>query len=274
MGIASNSENPNKIKLSIQVCLNGLSFCIINSSTQEVLWYKKTEFPKEYNPVKILEEIEKIYSSEKALERTFDEVIVLFSNDLYSLVPRELFLEDEASNYLKFNTKILKTDVVAHDILEDQDIITVYIPYTNITNYLFDKHGEFEYVHSISVLIKTIFKINTGIGTEVFLNNYATYFDLVVVKDNQLLLINSFNYETKEDFIYYLLFTAEQLELDPSDFELKLMGNINSESPFYKIAYNYIKNVSFVKPEIHLKPQEFNSEKFQQEAFLLLKSML
>ena len=273
MMIKNKEEINNKIKLSIQVCLNGLSFCILNASSQEVLWYKKTNFPKEYNPVKILEQIEHIYSNENALEREFDEVKVLFANDLYSLVPKDLFLEDEASNYLKFNTKILKTDVVAHDVLENQEIVTVYIPFTNITNFLFDKHGEFEYVHSISVLIETIFKINTGKGTEVFLNNYDTYFDLIVIKDNKLLLSNSFSYETKEDFIYYLLFTVEQLELDPSDLDLKLMGAINSESPLYKIAYNYIKNVSFIKPDLHLKPLEYNSEEFQQEAFLLLKSI-
>ncbi len=273
MMIKNKEEINNKIKLSIQVCLNGLSFCILNASSQEVLWYKKTNFPKEYNPVKILEQIEHIYSNENALEREFDEVKVLFANDLYSLVPKDLFLEDEASNYLKFNTKILKTDVVAHDVLENQGIVTVYIPFTNITNFLFDKHGEFEYVHSISVLIETIFKINTGKGTEVFLNNYDTYFDLIVIKDNKLLLSNSFSYETKEDFIYYLLFTVEQLELDPSDLDLKLMGAINAESPLYKIAYNYIKNVSFIKPDLQLKPLEYNSEEFQQEAFLLLKSI-
>jgi len=271
--IKNKEQINNKIKLSIQVCLNGLSFCILNSQDQEILWFKKIEFPKEYNPVKILEEMEKIYSSEKSLEKNFYEVKVLFSNDLYSLVPKEFFLEDEASNYLKYNTKILKTDIVAHDILEKQELITVFIPYTNITNFLFDKHGEFEYMHSISVLIETIFKMNSGKGTEVFLNNYETYFDLIVVKENKLLLSNSFTYETKEDFIYYLLFTAEQLELDPAEFELKLMGAIDVESPLYKIAYNYIKNVSFVQPDLHLKPVEYNSEKFQREAFLLLKSM-
>ena len=273
MMIKNKEEINNRIKLSIQVCLNGLSFCILNFNTNEVIWYKKTEFPKEYNPVKILEKIEEIYNSEDILDRKFTEVKVLFSHDLYSMVPKEFFLEDEASNYLKYNTKILKTDVVAHDDLKEQDLITVYIPFTNITNYLFDKHGEFEYVHSVSVLIESIFSHRPISGTTVYLNNYKTYFDLVVVKDNELLLSNSFNYDTKEDFIYYLLFTAEQLELDPSDFELKLMGEIDIDSPFYKIAYQYIKNISFIKLDLHLKPQEYNAEKFQQEAFLLIKSM-
>jgi hypothetical protein len=45
------------------------------------------------------------------------EVVLLFSHELYTFVPKEFFIEDEASNYLKFSTKILKTDVVAHDQL-------------------------------------------------------------------------------------------------------------------------------------------------------------
>jgi hypothetical protein len=36
-----------------------------------------------------------------------------------------------------------------------------------------------------------------------------------------------------EDFIYYVLFTAEQLSLNPENFPLELIGNIDSESEFF-----------------------------------------
>jgi hypothetical protein len=52
----------------------------------------------------------------------------------------------------------------------------------------------------------------------------------VIVKDKELLFCNTFTYETKEDFIYYILFTTEQLKLDPEDLDLILLGNIHEDS--------------------------------------------
>ncbi|MFN4763952.1 DUF3822 family protein [Gillisia sp. Q332] len=263
----------NKLKLSIQVCLNGLSFLILDCEENQLVWYKKTTFPKEFNPVKILKEIELVYEKEEFLQNPIEEVMLLFSNDLYSIVPKEYFIEEEASNYLKFNTKILKTDVVAHDFIEAKNLINVYIPYTNITNYFFDKYGEYEYKHSISVFAEAILSLEKSLPVKVFLNNYKDYYDLVIVRNGKLLLSNSFKYDSPEDFIYYLLFTLEQLKLDPSEIDLILTGEISEESPFYQIVYTYIKNVQFLKPDLKIDFSEEYNEQFQREAFILLKSI-
>jgi hypothetical protein len=43
-------------------------------------------------------------------------------------------------------------------------------------------------------------------------------FEIIVIQNQQLLLFNSFEYLTPEDFIYYVLFTAEQLNINPENF--------------------------------------------------------
>ena len=273
MELSSNDLNISMLKLSIQVRLNGLSFCILDSEKNEILWYKKVDFEKEYTPVQILEQIEKLYTSEKELEKPIMEVVLLFSNELYSLVPSQFFVEEESSNYLKFNTKILHTDVVAHDLFANEELVNVYIPYTNITNYFFDKYGEFEFMHSATVLVQNLSHISGDSTSIAYLNNFKGYYDLVVIKDGALVLSNTFKYDTPEDFIYYLLFTAEQLNLNPSEFKLVLLGEINKESQEYKITYTYIKNVEFLDPQFTLSPQKFQNPEFQREAYILLKSL-
>lgn len=274
MTTITSNKHSELIKLSIQVRLNGLSFCILNSGGKEILWYKKKDFPNEYNPVKILEQIELMYEKEPKLQQPVDEVVLLFSSDLYSFVPKEYFNDSEASNYLKFNTKILKTDVVAFDEINEKELVNVYIPYTNITNYFFDKYGEFEYKHSTSVLAQAFLNGNSENDVvNVYLNNYTGYYDLVVIKNNRLLLSNSFSYQTKEDFIYYLLFSAEQLKLDPGELKLILLGDISEDSELYQIAYTYIKNIEFLEPNFSLAPEEKKEAGFQRQAYPLLKSL-
>jgi len=71
-----------------------------------------------------------------------------------------------------------------------------------------------------------------------------THFEIIVINSGQLLFYNTFEYTTKEDFIYYLLFTAEQLQLNPEEFKLTLIGNLTANSELYKIAYTYVRNVT------------------------------
>ncbi|MCM4159029.1 DUF3822 family protein [Antarcticibacterium flavum] len=269
----SSKENNSNLKMSIQVRLNGLSFCTRDSTTGEITWYYNEDFNKEYNPVKILQHIEKLYNTVEQLNFPVRDVNLLFSHDLYTFVPKEFFVEDEASTYLKFSTKILKTDVVAHDHLEDRELVNVYIPYTNINNFFFEKYGEFEFRHSSSVLVEEAFKIGENKSTKAILNSFKGYYDLVIVKGNDLLFCNTFTYDTKEDFIYYLLFTLEQLKLEPESLDLYLLGNITEDSPNYKILYTYVKYLHFLEVPFSGQNEKFNNPLLVREAFLQLKSL-
>jgi hypothetical protein len=267
------SNNKNSKKLSIQVCLNGLSFCILDKQDNRITYFKKIDFKKQLDPIKVLSKIEQIYEEEDLLNLPVEEVVLLFNNSLFSLVPAHLFDEENAASYLKFNTRILKTDFIAFDTI-NEEIVNVYIPYANITNYFFDKYGEFEYRHSLSVLIESLLKLPKGTNSpKLYLHVQLNTYELVIIENGKLIFANSFEYDTKEDFLYHLLFTAEQLNLDPQELELVLLGEITKESQEYKMAWNYIRNISFMGPfhpftfETEVKPNEELSE------YLLIKSL-
>lgn len=238
----------NNIKLSIQVSLNGLSFCALSKEEKRIIFFKDILFPRKLNPQQVLQQIEKVYEEEAFLREEQPEVIVLFSNELYNLVPGKYFDEENASEYLKYNTRILETDYVAQDEIGNGKMVNVYIPYTNINNFFFDRYGEFEYRHCVSVLAQE-FQIQNRFqtaGTRLYLNCFPGGYDLLVYQKGQLLLANTFSCTTREDFIYYLLFTAEQLDLDPKNFELILLGRIKENSDYYEIAYTYVREIKFL----------------------------
>ncbi|MDT0678231.1 DUF3822 family protein [Autumnicola musiva] len=271
--MATNSQKKAFLKMSIQVSLDGLSFCILNTEENTIIYYLKKSFPTRLDPVKVLEKIEEIYSAEPVLQQTVDEVNLIFSNALFTLVPSPFFQEENASSYLKFNTRILKTDVIAYDELQKHEIVNVYIPFTNIINYFFEKYGEFEYRHSISILVEELLKLPAE-ETKMYIYNRGKEYDLVVIEKEKLLLCNTFSYETREDFLYYILFTAEQLNLDPMELQLMLFGDINRESPLYKIAYTYIRNIDFLNVFFPFDYKDnVNKPSTETEEYILLKSL-
>ena len=81
---------------------------------------------------------------------------------------------------------------------------------------------------------------------QVFVHLQKEHFEIVVVKNQQLILFNSFQYNTPEDFIYFILFTCEQLQLNPETISVQLLGNCTEEDAFFKIAYQYIRNCTLL----------------------------
>ena len=244
--IESSILTNNYKELSIQVSLNGLSFCIINSASSQIELFKRVTFSQPTTPEKIQLKLDEAMVAEKIHEKGVKKVNILHKNELSTFVPKPLFTKNNLSDYLKFNVKILDNDFIAFDEVKNTDIINVYVPYANVNNYIFDHFGEFVYKHFSSVLIETLLNKSQKTDNAVmYVNVSEGYFEIVVIKNRQLLFYNTFHFSNKQDFIYYILFTVEQLELNPEVFTLYFLGEINKEDEIYDIAYTYIRNVKF-----------------------------
>ena len=123
----------------------------------------------------------------------------------------------------------------------------VFIPFVNINNYLLDQFSTFNYKHVNTILVSKLLELSKNIDEkQVFVHFSKNKFEIIVVQNQKLLLFNSFDFVTKEDFIYYLLFTTEQLNLNPEHFKVQLLGFISEDSELFEIAYKYVRNVSLL----------------------------
>jgi hypothetical protein len=238
-----------KKALSIQFSLGGFSFCISNLSTKEIQNFTVYTFKKSIDtPEALLIKVEELFTENTVLHQEFESVTIIHQNNLSSLVPTPLFDEHTLATYLQYNIKTLTNDYLAFDSLTQLDIKNVYVPYINLNNFFFQKFGEFEYKHHATVLIdKLILHSKNNLEKQLFVNVTTNNFDIVVVENSKLLFYNSFSFNTKEDFIYYILFTAEQLKLNPEKISLLFIGDIEKESKLYHITYQYIRNIDFIK---------------------------
>lgn len=242
-------ELSNK-RLSVQISLTGLSFLITNGERTEVLHYANSTFDNARTPEEILFAIEAFFNNELSPEITFESVTVIYANTEYTIVPTSLFEESKASDYLKFNAKILLNDFIAFDEIKSRDLHVVYVPYVNINNFLFEKFGSFQFYHASSVLLDILQseqKFQDEAAAFVHVQNAS--FDLVIQRRGVLELCNSFHFSTPEDFIYYLLFSFEQLRINPDTAKVTLFGAIRKDDPLYDIAFTYIRNISFFENE-------------------------
>jgi hypothetical protein len=235
-------------KLSIQFNLDGFSFSIYSTASNKVVYFREYVFENvQTSPENLLLKIEAIFKTDTYLQNDFITVSVIHQNNLSTLVPDRFFDEKELTSYLNFNIKTLATDFISFDAIEVLDAKNIYIPYVNINNYLFQNFGEFEYKHHSTVLIENLLKNTTNTTKTMYVNVSKTTIDVIVLEKEKLILFNTFSYNSKEDFIYYVLFVAAQLNLDVHEFPLYFMGKITLNSTTYKLTYQYIKNVYFLE---------------------------
>ena len=271
--ITKNNNLTNK-ELSIQLSLNGLSFCVLNRKDQAIIALEDIPFEKKMNPLELLDKLKHIVNTTEALQDTFDKVLVIHDNELASLVPKALFKEELKADYLKFNTKIVKSDFIAHDSIKMNDSVCVYVPYVNINNYLYDLFGAFTYKHVSTVLIESILKLEKNQDkVNFYVHVHPTHFEIVVVDKAKLVFYNRFDYKTKEDFVYYILFTAEQLALNPETLNLILLGRIEKDDPLYNMVFKYVRFVFLGRREdpfkysLDAQPENYHTN------FTLIKSL-
>ena len=244
--VVTNNDITQKTykKLSIQVSLSGLSFCVFDLFTNKVLHTAEIAFEK--NKV-VEEQLWRSFVDNTILTKPYDEIVVLHNNNLNTFVPTSLFDASFLASYLQYNTKVFETDFFTYDTILPYEINNVYVPFVNINNFLLDQYESFEYKNSNSILVKKLLDISKNKDEkQVFVHIQKNTFEIVVVKNQELLLFNSFSYSTPQDFIYYLLFTCEQLQLNPETIAIQILGNCSVEDANYKMAYQYIRNCSLL----------------------------
>ena len=255
--------------LSFAVANTTLSFCVIDLITGKIKLHKSYTI----NPNNVLdEELLKIFVENPILEEKFDDVVVLHNSNLNTFVPSSLFDPNYLGSYLQYNSKVFETDYFAYDYLDTYDLNNVFIPYTNINNYLLDHYNSFDYKNCNSIFVKKALDFSkNNDAKQVWVHFQEDRFEIVVTKNKNLLLFNTFIYKTLEDFIYYLLFTYEQLKLNPEIVPVQFIGAISEASDAFKIAYKYIRNCSILDV-YHLKTAFDVDEKDLLKHFILFHS--
>jgi hypothetical protein len=268
----SGTLKPEDTHLSIQLSLDGFSFCLLNEVNNEIFLLTQYSFPKySYTPHKHLQYVKQVFESETLLGKKYQSVNVTHMNELSSLVPKAMFDENNLADYLKFSHKIYKNDFITFDIINNHDLINVYIPFVNINNYFLDRFGSFNYKHFSTIFIKNLldtYKFSEHPHMFVMVN--GSHFEILAIADNKLQLYNSFKYKTKQDFIYYILFVAEQLNFNPSHFELIFIGKTIPDDEIYQIAKKYVRNIAFLEVRNKRDLNKEITEDMQREYFTLL----
>ena len=235
-------------KLSIKISLSSFDLMLSNLEDNSILDYKRCNFNKKAITENLASKLDSFLNESKIDFSNVINVKLIISNNLSCLVPKELFDERLSLDYLKFNSKLIENDFASNDYIEELEIYNVYLPFVNVNNYLVQRFGSFEYYHSSTILLRKILKTTNNDSKTLFFTNIETdSFQVIIFKNKNLLYYNDFEYQTKEDILYFLLFVIEQNKEIKSDTELNILGDISENDKNYNFISQFIKNIETSK---------------------------
>ncbi|PPK93347.1 uncharacterized protein DUF3822 [Nonlabens xylanidelens] len=242
MHLTTTSPNDTIKKLSVLIHQDGLSFYTYNSTG--IIDSLHKEFKHSANPIEILQIIETCFREESFLDSAFAKATLLYHHNIFTSVPALLYNEDHAADYLKYNARILETDVLSVDEnLGETGVNTVYIAYSNINNYFFERYGSYEYYHYSSRILEARSKSTIELQPQVYLDIKDSHFYLSIFNKGKLVAHNLFPHDAIEDILYYTMFTTHHNDLDPETMKMVVCNEEKNEA-LLELLYTYVRYVT------------------------------
>ncbi len=234
--------------LSVQLWLKGLVFTIYNPEKNKFIGIEAYFFADIKNVEQLPSFLGKVVNNSPFFAFPYETVLLLYQNSYSTLIPQPLFREDQRKLYLEFNQPFQENCRVVFDSLKNNQAANIYYLPNAVIEKVKDLWPNAKLLHMSTSLIESLsinFK-NKADAKTLFVNLRNGCFDLVYFKENKLHYYNSFDFLTKEDFIYFLLISIDQLGLNPENVNLIISGNINKTDDAYDMIHQYIKNYSFI----------------------------
>jgi hypothetical protein len=246
---ALNTEATKDYSLSIQVSLDGFSFCVLDPSRNKYAGLEKYDFQDMHSPGSLAPAVDEIISNSEWLTNKYRKVKIIYESQQMSLIPKPLFDKKHTGDYLRFNHLPDAYDEISYDHLPNLDAINIFAMPGNLLEMFKKRFRSSTVNHFSSALIESLLIRNKNFdeGHMIFANVRKQWLDIVVLNGRKLLFFNSFHYRTKEDFAYYMIYVIEQLGLNPEKVKLLLMGEILKISDIYNITYKYVRHVDFIR---------------------------
>lgn len=243
--------------LLIQLSVRDLQIGIVDSESRFV-FFEDYIFQNITSSTELLDLIKKLFEAHHLLSAGFwKRVKVSIKNNKFVQVPKALFVEEAAAEYLKLNAKIDdQKDIVLHCHQTKNSAVTIFTADKALHQWLVDlyKNSTVNFIHQSASLIEGMGQASAS-KTDSPLFVYIDRFKLHIIsaKEGKLVYYNQFVVQHFSDYVKYIMLVLNAMKMDQQSSQIVLWGYIGKNSPHAIEFSKYIKNVSFGDRPTNLK---------------------
>lgn len=249
---ASATESYN---LSIRLQQDGLSFSVYAPDHKRFIGLEEVKFPVRINvKTKVLSDnlyagyCAKFINSHPWLLLPFNKTTVLFTVKQFTPVPEAIFKDENAADFLSLVHEPIPNQMLYHSHCRWAEARMVFAVNPVLMEQINTFFPSARITHHLCAFIETLlprFKHST-VHSALFLNVRNGFSDVLAIKNNRLIFVNSFECLSAEDSTYFLLFVMEQLQANPEQWPVFISGEVLENDKLSQLIYRYIRDVHFL----------------------------
>lgn len=252
---------PANASLTVFCGAKELTIALLDRDKNRYLYLQSYHYAHHNEIEEIIPFLGKVIESDPVFAGKPRIVTLVVDTPRYTLVPDTLYESFKREDYLSFNHEIPKGESVEGFPLRTRGMVILYSFPALLRQLLVRKYPAVKVLPSVAGLLEASFSVFRNKDSKsIMVNVKQESFDLVVMEENKLVLLNTFPFKSSEDFLYYLLFTCEQLGLNTETMQLMVAGEVDKRSGLMKLMEKYVRNVAYVS-----RPEGFDySYKFKE----------
>ena len=238
--IESSATTGRKTKIVFLLAMDTVSFIVFGENNKCLSLYSY-HLAAETSAGTAAAPLKEIILSQHLPAADVDEIVFIFGYPTALIVPNGFAVETSGKEMLELIFGDQSDSFIKTDICPDQNRQTVYaVPQQikAVTDYIFPSHIT-RHLYSLLPEIPSI-AVN-----ELYCIFYNSTFTAMLVKENKLQAIQTYQYKSPEDVVYYMLQLCESFEASVNDTNVHLNGMISEASNLYNGISKYFLNLQF-----------------------------
>lgn len=248
-----DKSNLAKYHLSVQFSSDYISVCVNEVKTSNVVCLWQQHFPNSL--LSTAQEFQnRLEQCPFAVNNTYRSVSFSVVNSNYTFIPSALFQEENLQEYVTMNCGEMM-DVTYYANAHSALSLVVGFALPNVfSEYIKSDFPQAKIWQHSSLLLFSVFRDFKQMDEEqLFVHYKNNQLEVLFFSKGAFKFGNSFSVLSPEDFIYYLLFSCQQLQINPEKVKLILLGEIKLDSEFHRLIYTYFQKIQFGSIQSKLK---------------------
>ena len=243
--------------LSIRLSADGFSFSIYNPTEKEQqLVYTTYPVDSSYS---MAANLKQMLAETAALHLSYKRVNILVDSSRYTLIPFELFEDEQMEQLFDFNLSKRMNEMVLCNILGKNNVALLFAIDKHCHQLLTDQYPTARFFSAISPVSEYfVQKSRTGSNKKMYVYLKEDTLEVYCYKLGKLLFTKAFSCKCTEDRAYYLLYTWKQLGYNQETDEISLITYQTSAQELTAELHKYVKQVFIINPKIEFKHSDIS----------------
>ena len=238
----------------LAISIAGFQVQFTSFRNDSILYHKDVALTSaDFSVVK--EELDSFIAQNSFISENFDEISLSVATKQSSLVPNNVFAESSANDIYKLCFGECENDnSIDYNRISELSIVNVFSIQDWVIRYFVMKFPTILIQHEGSHSLRAILGSNAFyLKATVIL--HADFFQMTIVKHNQLEFYSFFDYQNHEDVLYHLLFALQQKEMTDEEGSIEFSQALGCKSEIIAsiekdfVKIKDLKQLKLSKPE-------------------------